>query len=237
MTTATAALSVPRRRVPAAALAEPGVSRRAPAATEDVLTQPRVFIVEGRPLLRSGLARLAGRALGATALALADLDQAAAARRFGDGAPRVLLLGLRAGEDPGSLVAAARRIAPIVICVPERGDPTLIRSALGAGADGYVRPESLTAEVLREAVEAIETGAPVAAQALEPVRGHDALAITARCHEVLRSLADGLHDHEIAERLGISTSSVRKHVANAQARLQARTRTQAVALAVRDGLL
>jgi two-component system response regulator DesR len=188
--------------------------------------------------MRSGLARLAGRALGAQALALDDLVQAAAARRFGHAAPRLLLLGLRRGDDPAPAVAAARRIAPIVICVPEQGDAAGIRAALGAGADGYVLPESLTPEALRAAVETIEAGGPALPD--EPPEGAGAevaLAITARCHEVLRSLADGLHDREIAERLGISTSSVRKHVANAQLRLNARTRTQAVALAARDGLV
>jgi DNA-binding CsgD family transcriptional regulator len=54
---------------------------------------------------------------------------------------------------------------------------------------------------------------------------------------VLRSLADGLHDEEIGDRLGISTSSVRKHIAASQQRLEARTRTQLVAIAARSGLL
>jgi DNA-binding NarL/FixJ family response regulator len=61
--------------------------------------------------------------------------------------------------------------------------------------------------------------------------------VTERSLEVLGSLADGLHDREIASRLGISTSAVRKHIASAQARLGARTRTQAVATAARTGLL
>lgn len=219
-----------------AALSPPPLDERTPAAQSP--TAGRVFAVDSRPVMRSGLARLAGRALGAQALALDDLGQAAAARRFGNAPPRLLLLGLRQGEDPASAVAAARRIAPIVICVPEQGDAAGIRAVLRAGADGYVLPEALTPETLRDAVEAIEAGAPALPD--EPPEGTGAeagLAITARCHEVLRSLADGLHDREIAERLGISTSSVRKHVANAQLRLHARTRTQAVARAARDGLL
>jgi DNA-binding NarL/FixJ family response regulator len=76
---------------------------------------------------------------------------------------------------------------------------------------------------------------------LLPHRGSQQLnrnpMITARSLEVLRSLAEGLHDDEIAERLGISTSSVRKHICGAQERLRARTRTQAVAMAARWGFL
>jgi DNA-binding CsgD family transcriptional regulator len=62
-------------------------------------------------------------------------------------------------------------------------------------------------------------------------------AVTERCLEVLRSLADGLHDEEIADRLEISTSSVRKHIASAQERLGARTRTQVVAIVAASGLV
>ena len=72
---------------------------------------------------------------------------------------------------------------------------------------------------------------------LGDVRADRPASVTERSLEVLGSLADGLHDHEIAIRLGISTSSVRKHIASAQTRLGARTRTQAVATAAREGLL
>jgi DNA-binding NarL/FixJ family response regulator len=64
-----------------------------------------------------------------------------------------------------------------------------------------------------------------------------AATITARCLQVLGGLSDGLHDHEIARSLGISTSAVRKHITAAQERLEARTRTQVVAIAARNGLL
>ena len=132
------------------------------------------FAIDARPLVRSGLATLARRALGCDAHALNDVDKAAAALRLAESPPRVVLLGLRSGDDP--------------------------------------------AERFRASADA-------------PV------ALTARCLEVLQSLADGLHDDEIASRLGISTSSVRKHISSAQGRLKARTRTQVVAIVAVDGLL
>jgi DNA-binding NarL/FixJ family response regulator len=227
-----------------------GVARSSQAGA--AIRSTRVFAVDRRPLVRSGLAAIARRALGDGALALTDLSQATAARGLTESDPEAVLLGVRGGDDPAALVGAARRIAPIVICVLDRADPPLVRSALAAGADGYILSEQIAPETLRATIEAIRGGAEPAAPALHgpspadggvgggsitgPGTGGPG-SITERCREVLLSLADGLHDHEIAERLGISTSSVRKHVANAQERLDARTRTQAVARAARAGLL
>jgi DNA-binding NarL/FixJ family response regulator len=122
-----------------------------------------------------------------------------------------------------------------VICVVDPTDSRLVRDCLIAGADGYLAFNSIDVETLEATVAAAEVGDCLVAPALRPpLRGP---AVTARCLEVLRLLADGLHDDEIAQRLGISTSSVRKHIASAQARLEARTRTQVVALVARDGLI
>jgi DNA-binding NarL/FixJ family response regulator len=66
-------------------------------------------------------------------------------------------------------------------------------------------------------------------------RGHAVL--TVRQFEVMRALAHGMADKEIAAQLGISETAVRMHVRAAEARLQARTRAQAVARAVRQGLI
>jgi DNA-binding NarL/FixJ family response regulator len=216
-----------------------GLRGRAPARTT------RVFAVDGRPLVRSGLAGIARRAVDGGALALTDLNQASAARCLTESDPEALLLGLRTGDDPAALVADARRIAPIVICVVDRADPAFVRSALDAEADGYLLSERADAESLHSLIDAIRFGgetipADLLGRASGGTGGGNQVGpgfVTERCREVLLSLADGLHDDEIAERLGISTSSVRKHVANAQERLEAKTRTQAVARAARAGLL
>jgi DNA-binding NarL/FixJ family response regulator len=203
------------------------------------LPAPRIFTIDARPLMRSGLAGLARRALGCGTQAVVDLDAAAAALRLASVPPRALLLGLRSGDDPERLVHRARHLGAPVICVLDCDDAPLVRAALRAFADGYVVLGDAGAETLRETVAAVESGTRVIPPALQRHRAAAAASgtITARCAEVLRSLADGLHDDEIADRLGISTSSVRKHIASAQERLQARTRTQVVAIAARNGLL
>jgi DNA-binding NarL/FixJ family response regulator len=198
-----------------------------------------IFAIDTRPLVREGLATLARRALGCDAHALNDVGRAAAALRLAESPPRAVLLGLRSGDDPAELVRQARRVGVPVICVLDRVDGILARAALAAGADGYVVLDATDAPTLRATVIASEAGECFVPAELERFRASAGapIALTARCLEVLQSLADGLHDDEIATRLGISTSSVRKHIASAQARLKASTRTQVVAIVAIDGLL
>ena len=62
-------------------------------------------------------------------------------------------------------------------------------------------------------------------------------SLTQREREVLRELADGLSNEEIGKRLFISPETVRTHVRKAMAKLEADTRTQAVAKALRQSLI
>jgi DNA-binding NarL/FixJ family response regulator len=201
--------------------------------------QPRIFAIDSRPLVRSGLARLAQLALGGGAQPLGGVDQASAAIKPGERAPRAVLLGVRPGDDPEQLVREARALGAPVILVLESDAPRHARAALAAGADGYVMLAGVGADVLGEAVRAVELGERFVPSALDlhAERTDGSGAITPRCLEVLRSLSEGLYDHEIADKLAISTSAVRKHIKAARERLQARTRTQVVAIVARNGLV
>jgi DNA-binding NarL/FixJ family response regulator len=196
--------------------------------------------VDRRPLVRAGLARLAGSALDCRVEAVADLAEASAVLRATESEPRALLIGVPRGEDPARMIGEAMRFGVPVLCALDEESEAVIRSLLTAGAHGYVVIEEIEAESLRTTLSGIEAGEPVLpaiGRGLGDVRTGGAAPVTERSLEVLGSLADGLHDHEIAVLLGISTSSVRKHIASAQTRLGARTRTQAVATAARVGLL
>src|SRR5262249_51809340 len=157
----------------------------------------------------SGLAGLTRRALGCGVDQLTDPDQAARAARLRGGAPRAVLLGLRTGDDPDRLIERARRLGAPVICVLGRSDDVLLRAALRADADGYLLLEAADADTLRETLAAVEAGERVIPPELEGERDVCEVRpiVTVRCLEVLRLLADGHHDDEIAEHLGISTSS------------------------------
>jgi DNA-binding NarL/FixJ family response regulator len=210
------------------------------AGQADVTPAPRVFAIDARPLVRSGLAGLARRALSCNAHGVSDIEQAHAAMRLVKSPPQVLLLGLRPGDDPEALVAAGRELGATIVCVLDGRDPALARAALAARADGYLVLDRATSEALRLTIEAAQDGTPVIPEELRALAAADGgghRAVTERCLEVLRSLADGLHDEEIADRLEISTSSVRKHIASAQERLGARTRTQVMAIVAANGLV
>jgi DNA-binding NarL/FixJ family response regulator len=203
----------------------------------DASPAPRILAVDSRPLVRSGLAGLARRAVKCHALGVSDVEQATAALRLVKSPPRMLLLVVRPGDDAEALVAEARELGAPVVCVVEGSDPALARAALAARADGYLPLSGATREALALTIDAVEAGERVVPDELRRLaEGSTHRAVTERCLEVLRSLADGLHDEEIADRLEISTSSVRKHIASAQERLGARTRTQVVAI-VANGLV
>jgi DNA-binding NarL/FixJ family response regulator len=203
-------------------------------------TAPRVFAIDSRPLHRSGLAGLARRALSCHAHGVSDLEQARAAVALVQCPPRILLLGLRPGDDAEALVASGRELGAPIVCVLEGRDPVLARAAIAARADGYLPLHVASSEALALTVAAVEAGERVVPDELRQLAASDGgthRAVTERCLEVLGSLADGLHDEEIAQRLDISTSSVRKHIASAQERLGARTRTQVVAIVAASGLV
>ena len=206
----------------------------------------RVWVIDSRPVIRAGLARLVSATFdtrvytcddlaGAREMPVGPLTRGITGLRCG-----TLLLGLRAGDDVETLLDAARLLARVVIVVLDGEDPDVIDAALRAHADGYVLIDLLDADTLRAALSAASEGVRMIPPELGgPWRKENARAagLSSRTLEVLRSLADGLHDDEIATQLGIGASSVRKHILSAQARLRARTRTQAVAMAARRGLL
>ena len=121
------------------------------------------------------------------------------------------------------------------------GDRAVLTEALDAGARGFVLKEAPLAEVVR-AVELVAAGKtyvdPVLAGVLSVGAGSDKLVnLTPREREVLRLLADGLANEEIGKRLVISAETVRTHIRKAMAKLDADTRTEAVATALRQSLI
>jgi NarL family two-component system response regulator YdfI len=104
-------------------------------------------------------------------------------------------------------------------------------------------PLTTTAEELASAVRAVHAGLLVLhPQALAPSPTGDALlsagaALTAREREIVELIADGANNRLIASRLAISRHTVKFHVASILAKLGARSRTEAVALALRRGIL
>jgi DNA-binding NarL/FixJ family response regulator len=121
-----------------------------------------------------------------------------------------------------------------VVVYTGEGDHGLAQEALAAGASAVLLKEAPLADVLR-ALEAVRHGHSYLDPSLRA--GRSGTALTTREIEVLTLLADGLRHEDIGARLGIGAETVRTHVRKASDRLGATTRTQAVALALRQGLI
>jgi DNA-binding NarL/FixJ family response regulator len=127
-----------------------------------------------------------------------------------------------------------------VIVFTAQADEQLARAALAAGADALVLKEAPLVDLVR-AVDLVLAGRvyvdPVLARSLLDERPRSSSLLTAREKQVLALLAAGLSHNEIGKRLNISDETVRTHVRKASARLKASTRTEAVATALRLGLI
>jgi DNA-binding NarL/FixJ family response regulator len=137
----------------------------------------------------------------------------------------------------------AAEVAPetAIVFYTAFGDRALLSEALDAGVRGFVLKEAPLADLVR-ALERVVGGEayidPVLAGALVSGRLADRVpSLTQREREVLRLLADGHANEEIGKRLHISPETVRTHVRKAMAKLEADTRTQAVAIALRQSII
>jgi DNA-binding NarL/FixJ family response regulator len=132
-----------------------------------------------------------------------------------------------------ALVAASPSTA---ICVyTGDGDEELARACIDAGARAFVLKES-SLDDLGRALDAVCASRTYLDPALVGNRKRTG-SLTERELDVLRLLADGHAHEEIGRRLGIGAETVRTHVRKASDRLGAGTRTQAVATALRLGLI
>jgi DNA-binding NarL/FixJ family response regulator len=158
--------------------------------------------------------------------------------------PQVALVDVRMPKLGGiELARRAQRSAPdtSILLYTGYGDRALLTEALDAGVRGFVLKEAPMDDLVR-AIQAVASGGtyvdPVLAGTLAASSIGSALPeLTQRERDVLRLLADGLSNEEIGKRLFISAETVRTHVRKAMDKLDADTRTQAVARALRNQLI
>jgi DNA-binding NarL/FixJ family response regulator len=171
-------------------------------------------------------------------------DGTAALAAIASARPQVAVVDLRMPRLSGIEVASeASRSSPATAVILFTGfaDQALLVEAVDAGARGFVLKEAPLTELLR-AVHAVAEGGTyvdaVLAATLASAHATGKLAeLTERERDVLRLLADGLTYDEIGKRLFIASATVRTHVQKAMGRLDANSRTQAVAMALRQSLI
>lgn len=154
--------------------------------------------------------------------------------------PAVAVIDLQLPDLRGAeVVRQAKDASPETqtLIFSAHGARPLIEEALQAGARGYVAKDAPIADVVR-AVKTIAAGQtfidPVLAGELAlPSNGSERLSPRER--EILRLLADGMKNEEIAKSLYLSTETVRTHLNKAMRKLEAHTRTEAVVTALRRG--
>jgi DNA-binding NarL/FixJ family response regulator len=158
--------------------------------------------------------------------------------------PQVALVDVRMPRLGGiEVTRRAKRSTPdtAMLLYTGYGDRALLTEALDVGVRGFVLKEAPMEDLLR-AVRSVAAGHtyvdPVLAGTLAASSvGSQMPQLTQRERDVLRLLADGLSNEEIGKRLFISAETVRTHVRKAMEKLDADTRTQAVARALRDRLI
>jgi DNA-binding NarL/FixJ family response regulator len=155
--------------------------------------------------------------------------------------PQVSIVDLRMPGMTGIAVARRASKQTAVILYTGYSDRTLLVEALDAGVRGFVLKEAPLADLAR-AIEIVAKGGvyvdPVLAGVLASGEATEQLSmLTQREREVLRLLADGMRNEEIGRRLHIAAETARAHIRNAMRKLDADTRTEAVATALRQQLI
>jgi DNA-binding NarL/FixJ family response regulator len=204
-----------------------------------MMTPPiRVALVEDNTPLRRQLAQLVGEADGFECVA-AFADAEAALAGLAAAAPDVVLMDIQLSKMSGvECVARLKDKLPDVkvVMLTAYDDSDTIFQALENGASGYLLKRTPPADLLRSIQDVQNGGAPMNSHIARLVvqsfhrRGSSprpAENLTAREEEVLRLVAQGYINKEIADSLGISLETVRQHLKNCYAKLHVRTRTEA----------
>ena len=205
----------------------------------------RVVLADDHPLFRAGVRLLLERAEGIAVVGEAS-NGVEAMEQVRDLQPDVLILDMEMPEMTG--VEVARRLRATgaevrILVLSAYDDDEYVAELLANGAAGYLTKEEVPERIV-VAVRGVARGKEgwlsqsVAQKAFQRRTAEPAeQPLSPREYEVLRLIADGLDNAAIAEQLFISENTVKNHVTNIFAKLDVRTRAEAVAWAWRNGLM
>jgi DNA-binding NarL/FixJ family response regulator len=200
----------------------------------------RVLSVDDHPLLREGIAALIGNQTDME-LAAEACNGREALELFRRHRPDITLMDLQmpdmSGIDAMSAIRGEFPDARIIVLTTHAGDVQVSR-ALKAGARAYLLKGSLRLELL-DTIRAVHAGqkrlsSEVAAEIAEHATDD---ALTPREIDVLRLVAGGNANKEIAAQLLLTEETVKSHIRNILGKLGANDRTHAVAIGLRRGII
>jgi len=200
----------------------------------------RILCVDDHPLVHEGIATVIRNQPDMTLIAEA-FNGRDALQKFREHQPDVTLLDLRLPDMSGidTMIAIRNEFpeARAIILTTFEGDAEIHR-ALAAGARAYLlksMPPKELVEVIRKVHAGKKPIAPQIAAQLAEHYGDESL--TQREIDVLRQIAGGNRNRDIAEKLFISEETVKVHIKHLMEKLGASDRTQAVAIGVRRGII
>jgi DNA-binding NarL/FixJ family response regulator len=210
----------------------------------------RVLIADDQSMVRAGFRMLLSGEddIDVVAEASTGLEAVAKAGRFD---PTVILMDIRMPELDG--LQATRRILAAdgsarILILTTFGLDEYVYEALGAGASGFVLKDD-PPEQLIAAIRIVAAGDALLSPAItkrvikqfvrtaHPAPPKELDDLTAREQDILRLIASGLSNQEIAKELYISETTVKTHVTHILAKLGLRDRVQAVVLAYESGVI
>src|SRR5262245_51315224 len=200
----------------------------------------RILCVDDHPLLREGIAAIIINQPDLLLVAEATTGREAI-HKYREHQPDVTLMDLRLPDMSGidALIAIRTEFpeAKIIMLTTFEGDVEIQRS-LEAGARSYLlknMPPKELVDVIRQVKAGKKRIPPELAAQLAEHLGDEPL--TEREIEVLRHVASGNRNRDIAERLFISEETVKVHIKHIMEKLGAKDRTQAVSIAIRRGII
>ena len=200
----------------------------------------RVLSVDDHPLLRGGIAALIGNQTDMELVAEA-CNGLEAVEQFRKHRPDITLMDLQLPKMNGiDAICAIRGEFPearIIILTTHAGDVQVSR-ALKAGARAYLLKGSLRNELL-ETIRAVHAGQRrVSSEVATEIAEHSTDdALTPREVDVLRLVAQGNTNKEIATQLSLTEETVKSHIRNILAKLEAGDRTHAVTIVIKRGII
>ena len=211
----------------------------------------KVFILDAHSIYRHGLAScIAGMSEVDSVSEAASVREAWTSRELPES--EVVLVDPDVNGGAQFIREVREKTGAAVVVCSSRADEQDVLAAVQAGAVGYLCKDSLTPETLETGVRGASNGAGVmtpeilgnllrgisrvSREVLEP-RGLSLSWLTAREQEVLRLVAAGHPTREVAQKLCYSERTIKNVIHDVVTKLNARTRSQAVAHAVREGLI